>query len=262
LALASVLPTVAVAQTQTPPSGADAAPTEVEEIVVTGLRRGLADSISIKRRETSIVEAVSAEDIGKLPDVSIAESIARLPGLAAQRVNGRAQVISIRGLAPDFTTTLLNGRQQASSGDNRAVEFDQYPSELLSGVVIYKTPDAEVSGMGLSGTADLRTVRPLTFGDRAVAVERLSGALALRRTLDDDDAGVAELLVRLARLDLADGRADDARARWREAMGILLRGASAAAPLPDQQLWGCQPRAVRAGSPPRWPPLLWKSPQT
>ena len=135
LALASVLPTVAVAQTQTPPSGADTAPTEVEEIVVTGLRRGLADSISIKRRETSIVEAVSAEDIGKLPDVSIAESIARLPGLAAQRVNGRAQVISIRGLAPDFTTTLLNGRQQASSGDNRAVEFDQYPSELLSGVL-------------------------------------------------------------------------------------------------------------------------------
>jgi iron complex outermembrane recepter protein len=185
LALASVLPTVAVAQTQTPPSGADAAPTEVEEIVVTGLRRGLADSISIKRRETSIVEAVSAEDIGKLPDVSIAESIARLPGLAAQRVNGRAQVISIRGLAPDFTTTLLNGRQQASSGDNRAVEFDQYPSELLSGVVIYKTPDAEVSGMGLSGTADLRTVRPLTFGDRAVAVN-LRGEMTEGDALNDD----------------------------------------------------------------------------
>jgi iron complex outermembrane receptor protein len=141
-----------------------------DEIVVTGLRAGLESSINTKRDETSIVEAVSAEDIGKLPDVSIAESIARLPGLAAQRVNGRAQVISIRGLAPDFTTTLLNGRQQASSGDNRAVEFDQYPSELLSSVVIYKTPDAEISGMGLSGTADLRTVRPLTFGKRAIAL--------------------------------------------------------------------------------------------
>ncbi|RDE05665.1 TonB-dependent receptor [Sphingomonas aracearum] len=141
-----------------------------EDIVVTGIRRGIADSISLKRDNTSIVEAVSAEDIGKLPDVSIAESIARLPGLAAQRVNGRAQVISIRGLSPDFTTTLLNGRQQASSGDNRAVEFDQYPSELLSSVVIYKTPDAQISGMGLSGTADLRTVRPLTFGKQAFAV--------------------------------------------------------------------------------------------
>lgn len=174
--LAIALPGAALAQTATPPTQTDDA-TEVEEVVVTGLRRGLADAITVKRNETSIVEAVSAEDIGKLPDVSIAESIARLPGLAAQRVNGRAQVISIRGLAPDFTTTLLNGRQQASSGDNRAVEFDQYPSELLSGVVIYKTPDAEVSGMGLSGTADLRTVRPLEFGERAIAMNLRGEAL-------------------------------------------------------------------------------------
>jgi iron complex outermembrane receptor protein len=85
-------------------------------IVVTGIRRSVQDSIQIKRRETSMVEAVSAEEIGKLPDVSIAESIARLPGLAAQRVAGRAQIISVRGFSPDFTTVLLNGRQQASSG--------------------------------------------------------------------------------------------------------------------------------------------------
>ena len=109
--------------------------TQVEEVIVTGIRASVEASISAKANNSSIVEVVSAEDIGKLPDVSIAESIARMPGLAAQRVNGRAQVISIRGLAPDFTTTLLNGRQQASSGDNRAVEFDQYPSELLSGVL-------------------------------------------------------------------------------------------------------------------------------
>ncbi|HYD26784.1 TonB-dependent receptor [Brevundimonas sp.] len=183
LALALAAPGVAVAQDTA--SDQDEPVTEVEEVVVTGLRRGLADSISIKRNETSIVEAVSAEDIGKLPDVSIAESIARLPGLAAQRVNGRAQVISIRGLAPDFTTTLLNGRQQASSGDNRAVEFDQYPSELLSGVVIYKTPDAEISGMGLSGTADLRTVRPLEFGSRAIALN-LRGEMIEGDSLNDD----------------------------------------------------------------------------
>jgi iron complex outermembrane receptor protein len=167
LALIAGLPLVALAQEAAAPD--DQVQSE-DEIVVTGLRAGLESSIRTKRDETSIVEAVSAEDIGKLPDVSIAESIARLPGLAAQRVNGRAQVISIRGLAPDFTTTLLNGRQQASSGDNRAVEFDQYPSELLSSVVIYKTPDAEIAGMGLSGTADLRTVRPLNFGKRAIAV--------------------------------------------------------------------------------------------
>ncbi len=182
-ALAIALPGAALAQQTPAPQDPDA--TQLDEVIVTGIRRGIADSISIKRDETSLVEAVSAEDIGKLPDVSIAESIARLPGLAAQRVNGRAQVISIRGLAPDFTTTLLNGRQQASSGDNRSVEFDQYPSELLASVVIYKTPDAEISGMGLSGTADLRTVRPLTFRERAVAVN-VRGELIEGDALNDD----------------------------------------------------------------------------
>lgn len=140
------------------------------EIVVTGIRFSLANSINIKRDNDSIVEAISAEEIGKLPDASIAESIARLPGLAAQRVAGRAQIISVRGLSPDFTTVLLNGRAQASSGYNRSVEFDQYPSELLSSVVVYKTPDASVSGMGLAGTVDLRTIRPLAYGKRTIAM--------------------------------------------------------------------------------------------
>ncbi len=183
LALAVALPVKAWAQDV---PAADDGQSAEDEIVVTGIRAGLQNSINIKRDETSIVEAVSAEDIGKLPDVSIAESIARLPGLAAQRVNGRAQVISIRGLAPDFTTTLLNGRQQASSGDNRAVEFDQYPSELLSSVVVYKTPDASIAGMGLSGSADLRTVRPLSYGKRAIA-------LNLRGELDADGGRNADI---------------------------------------------------------------------
>jgi TonB-dependent receptor len=139
-------------------------------VTVTGIRRGIEDAISVKKDATSIVEAISAEDIGKLPDVSIAESIARLPGLAAQRVGGRAQVISVRGLSPDFSTTLLNGREQVSTGDNRSVEFDQYPSELLSGVTIYKTPDASLVGQGLSGTLDMQTVRPLSFAGRTVAM--------------------------------------------------------------------------------------------
>lgn len=145
-------------------------PAETEEMVVTGIRASIENSIGLKKSSSSIVEVISAEDIGKLPDVSIAESLARLPGLTAQRLNGRAQVISIRGLAPDFTTALLNGREQVSTGDNRGVEFDQYPSELLSGVVVYKTPDAALIGQGLAGTVDLRTVRPLEFGRRALAV--------------------------------------------------------------------------------------------
>ena len=100
----------------------------LDTVVVTGIRGGIERAIDTKKNATSIVEAVSSEDIGKLPDISIAESIARLPGLAAQRVAGRAQVISVRGLSPDFATTLLNGRELVSTGDNRSVEFDQYPS--------------------------------------------------------------------------------------------------------------------------------------
>lgn len=164
LALCASLPQVAYAQDAAPADEGDAT------IVVSGLRYSLANSIDTKRRESSIVEAVSAEEIGKLPDVSIAESIARLPGLAAQRVGGRAQIVSVRGFSPDFSTVLLNGRQQASSGYNRGVEFDQYPSELMSSVVVYKSPDADISGMGLSGTVDLRTVRPLAYGKRAIAI--------------------------------------------------------------------------------------------
>jgi TonB-dependent receptor len=149
---------------------AQAATPDLKTVTVVGIRKGIEDAISVKKNATSIVEAVSAEDIGKLPDVSIGESISRLPGLSAQRVAGRAQVISVRGLSPDFATTLLNGREMVSTGDNRSVEFDQYPSELLSGVTVYKTPDAGLVGQGLSGTLDMQTVRPLSFPSRVVTV--------------------------------------------------------------------------------------------
>ena len=142
----------------------------LDKVTVTGIRGGIERAIDIKKDATSIVEAISAEDIGKLPDVSIAESIARLPGVAAQRVAGRAQVISVRGLSPDFATTLLNGRELVSTGDNRSVEFDQYPSELMAGVTLYKTPDAALVGQGLSGTMDMRTVRPLDYDHRVIAL--------------------------------------------------------------------------------------------
>ncbi|MEB1146071.1 TonB-dependent receptor [Xanthomonas campestris pv. campestris] len=172
----AMAPTLAAAQTAAP-SDAPAstqqnagAVTELDKVQVTGLRRAIEGAISVKRDSTSIVEAISAEDIGRLPDVSVAESLARLPGLAAQRVAGRAQVISVRGLSPDFSTTLLNGREVVSTGDNRSVEFDQYPSELVSGVTVYKTPDAGLVGQGLSGTVDMQTARPLSYNERVIAI--------------------------------------------------------------------------------------------
>lgn len=143
---------------------------DAEEIVVTGLRASINLSVEEKKINTSMVEVISAEDIGKLPDQSIAESLSRLPGLATQRLDGRANVVSIRGLAPDFTTTLLNGREQVSASNNRGVELDQYPSELLTGAVIYKTPDASLIGQAIGGTIDMKTARPLSYKGRTIAV--------------------------------------------------------------------------------------------
>ncbi len=139
-------------------------------VTVTGIRAGIESAIALKRNADSIVEAVSAEDIGKLPDASIADSIARLPGLAAQRVDGRASAISIRGLGPDFAGAVLNGREVVSSGDGRAAEYDQFPSELIHQVLVYKTPDAALVGQGLSGTVDIRPVMPLDSRGRQVSV--------------------------------------------------------------------------------------------
>jgi iron complex outermembrane receptor protein len=142
----------------------------IQSVVVSGIRGSIESSIAAKKNNEGITEVVTAEDIGKLPDVSIAESLARLPGLAGQRVAGRAQVIAIRGLSPDFAGVLLNGREQVSSGDNRGVEFDQFPSELIYSATVYKTPDAALVGQGLSGTIDMRVVRPLDLRERKIAL--------------------------------------------------------------------------------------------
>lgn len=153
------------AQTATPAPGEDEG-----DIVVTGFRAALASSANIKRNSTVIVDAVSAEDIGKLPDVSIADSLARIPGVTAQRLEGRDQRLSIRGLGPDFSTTLLNGREQVTVGDNRGVEYDQYPSEFFKNVNVYKSADASLVAAGIAGTVDLRMLRPLDQRDRTIVV--------------------------------------------------------------------------------------------
>ena len=157
-------------QATTPTATAAASDSEVAEVVVVGIRASIQDAIKIKQNSDEIVEVISAEDIGKLPDTSIAESLSRLPGLTSQRSDGRASDLSIRGTDPQFATALLNGRQQVSTGDNRSIEYDQYPSELISGVIVYKTPDASLIGQGLAGTIALQTTRPLEYGRQAFAI--------------------------------------------------------------------------------------------
>jgi iron complex outermembrane recepter protein len=146
-------------------------PTALEEVVVTGIRASIQSAIEVKRDSADIVEAISSEDIGKLPDPSIAESLTRLPGITAQRSDGRTSDISIRGFGPDFNGTLMNGREQVSTGDNRAIQFDQYPAELIHAVEVYKTPDASLIGQGLAGTIDLQTTRPIEYGKRALVLD-------------------------------------------------------------------------------------------
>jgi iron complex outermembrane recepter protein len=164
---------------QTPADAASA-----EEIVVTGIRGSLQSAAKLKRATPTIVESISAEDIGKLPDVSIADSLARLPGVTAQRLEGRDQRLSIRGLGPDFSTTLLNGREQVTVGDNRGVEYDQYPSEFFQNVVVHKSADPSLLAAGIAGTVDLRMLRPLE--QRRTVSVRARGQMNGTKSLNPD----------------------------------------------------------------------------
>ena len=135
---------------------------EIEIIQVTGIRGSLQRAQAIKMSSNSIVEVLSAEDIGKLPDTSIAESLARLPGVTGERRNGRTSGLSVRGFNENYIGTSINGRELLGMGDNRGVEFDLYPTEFISNIVVYKTPEAGLMNQGIAGSVDLQTISPLT----------------------------------------------------------------------------------------------------
>lgn len=189
IALPAVAQTAQNAPVENPPSGPVAPGTTEDdmgtEITVTGIRGSLEASARTKRNATMIVDSVSAEDVGKLPDVSIADSLARIPGVTAQRLEGRDQRLSIRGLGPDFSTTLLNGREQVTVGDNRGVEYDQYPSEFFQNVNVYKGADPALIAAGISGTVDLRMLRPLDQGKQTVVVSA-RGQMNDKKALNPD----------------------------------------------------------------------------
>ncbi len=135
---------------------------QIEVIGVTGYRGSLQKAQLIKMSENSVVEVLSAEDIGKLPDTSVAESLSRLPGLAGERRNGRTSGLSVRGFNENYVGTSLNGRELLGMGDNRGVEYDLYPSEIVNTVLVYKTPEASLMAQGIGGTVDIQTANPLT----------------------------------------------------------------------------------------------------
>jgi iron complex outermembrane recepter protein len=133
-----------------------------EEIIVTGFRASVENAIEAKRSTDFIADIISADDIAGLPDVSIAESLARLPGVSSQRTGGQASALNIRGLSQDLVSATLNGREQVATSGNRTIEFDQYPSELISQAAVFKTPVASIIEGGIAGKVELKTVRPLS----------------------------------------------------------------------------------------------------
>ncbi|WP_105167958.1 TonB-dependent receptor [Pseudoalteromonas sp. T1lg23B] len=164
---------------------------KVEVIEVKGFRASVVESINTKRFSSEVVESISAEDIGKLPDSSIAESIARLPGLTAQRLDGRASKVSVRGFGEDESATTFNGREQVSISDNRGVEFDLYPSEVMSGVTVYKTPSANLEAEGIAGVIDMQTIKPLSVDERVFQLNTMYEKTSFDKlNPDGEDAGL------------------------------------------------------------------------
>jgi iron complex outermembrane receptor protein len=146
-------------------------PVVMNEFTVTGSYAGsLEVAAQEKQASPGIVEVLAPQDIGVLPDVSIADDLVRLTGVTSQRVNGRNQELTIRGLDPDFNIGLLDGVEQATTGDNRDVQYDQYPSALVGGVIINKNGQANLLG-GIGGTVDLQTTAPLDYTHRVVALD-------------------------------------------------------------------------------------------
>jgi iron complex outermembrane recepter protein len=165
--------------------------TQVQEVVVTGIRQSLEKAIQVKRTSDDQVDAISATDIGKLPDKNVADALQRLPGVNTQSAasgeggfdeNDR---VSIRGTSPSLTEVTIDGHNVAT-GDwfildqyqtvGRSVSFDLLPSEIIQGTSVYKTQDASLLEGGVAGLVDIQTRTPLGLGRTYTIEGSLQGA--------------------------------------------------------------------------------------
>jgi iron complex outermembrane receptor protein len=157
-------------------SGEQASPV-LEEIIVSGIRGSLKKSIDTKRYADSIVDAISAEDIGKFPDKNVADSLARITGVSVTRGFGEGEKIAVRGTSPSQNRTLFNGSAVASADwfvlDNpsRAFNYTLLPSTVVSSLEVYKSPQADIQEGSLGGTVYLRTRRPLEMDANSGTVQ-------------------------------------------------------------------------------------------
>ena len=169
------IPSMALAQ-ETPDADAPvetSAPEQrtLNEVVVQGIRRTVQDSNAIKRQSTSIVDGLSADDIGDLPALSIAEALETITSVASQREGSGATEVSIRGLGPFLSSTVINGREATNGSGDRSVNFSQFPSELFNKIEIYKTQEASLIEGGVAGQIALSTLKPLEYGERRVQLQ-------------------------------------------------------------------------------------------
>ncbi|MBJ7499295.1 MAG: TonB-dependent receptor [Sphingopyxis sp.] len=140
-----------------------------DEIVVTGIRASLAASADIKREAQGVVDAISAEDIGKFPDTNLAESLQRITGVSIDRSNGEGSLVTVRGFGPEFNLVTVNGRQMptaligdgGSAPSSRSFDFANLASEGIASVEVYKSGRATIESGGIGSSINIRTPRPL-----------------------------------------------------------------------------------------------------
>lgn len=152
-----------VATAMLPSTGAVAQQQEeqvIEEIVVKGIRGSLRRSLDVKRNAATVVDVVSAEDIGKFPDANVAESLQRITGVAIDRNGGEGQFITVRGLGPEFNTVLVNGRLMATDNEGREFSFDVLSSDIIQRAEVYKTSKPELQEGGIGSTVNIVTAKP------------------------------------------------------------------------------------------------------
>lgn len=167
-----------IARHAPPPETPPETPSEVEPVVVSGFRETMAHARDLKRRATGAQEVILAEDIAAFPDLNLAESLQRIPGMTISRDTGEGRQIALRGLGPDFTRAQLNGMEvsasTASGMDNRgsvsrtrAFDYSIFASELFNRVTVWKSYAADQDEGGVGGTVELRTAKPFDYpGDK------------------------------------------------------------------------------------------------
>ncbi len=171
----------------------------LEEIVVTGVRRSIMDSLSAKRFSDAVVDAISAEDVGKFPDKNLAEALQRVPGVVINREFGEGERVNIRGTAPNLTRTLLNGHALATAdwfildqlNTTRSFNYLMLPSDIIGQVRVYKSSQANLEEGGIGGTVDVITRKPFDL-DSFTAVANLQ--LAHTELADETDPNVSGLI--------------------------------------------------------------------